>query len=108
MENTGTIRFEHIGFGKKLKSMLSVDFRRMFTTPLFYIMVGVCLAIPILILVMTTMLNKAPPAKHRTTFRIVESKGVIMDTMLKNNIPMQREAIRESHNFCLPKTLINT
>ncbi len=57
MENTGTIRFEHIGFGKKLKSMLSVDFRRMFTTPLFYIMVGVCLAIPILILVMTTMMD---------------------------------------------------
>ena len=57
MENTGTIRFEHIGFGKKLKSMLSVDFRRMFTTPWFYIMVGVCLAIPILILVMTTMMD---------------------------------------------------
>ncbi|MGM9637346.1 MAG: ABC transporter permease [Eubacteriales bacterium] len=36
--------------------MLKVDFRRMFTTPLFYIMVGVCLVIPVLILVMTTMM----------------------------------------------------
>ncbi len=54
MEKTGTIRFEHIGFGKKLKSMLSVDFRRMFTTPLFYIMVGIAVVIPVLVLVMTT------------------------------------------------------
>lgn len=36
--------------------MLKVDFRRMFTTPLFYIMAGICLAMPILILVMTAMM----------------------------------------------------
>lgn len=51
------MKFEHNSFGKRLKSMLSVDFRRMFTQPLFYIMVGVCLIIPILILVMTTMMD---------------------------------------------------
>ena len=51
------VKFEPNGFGKRLKSMLSVDFRRMFTTPLLYIMVGVCLVIPILILVMTTMMD---------------------------------------------------
>lgn len=34
--------------------MLSVDFRRMFTTPFFYIMVAIAAAIPILVLVMTT------------------------------------------------------
>ncbi|MBQ8597848.1 MAG: ABC transporter permease [Lachnospiraceae bacterium] len=51
------IKFEHNGFGKRLKSMLKVDFRRMFTTRLFYIMVGTCLALPILILVMTTMMD---------------------------------------------------
>ena len=44
-------------FGKKLKSMLKVDFRRMFTMPLVYIMTGVCLVMPILILVMTTMMS---------------------------------------------------
>lgn len=44
-------------FGKRLKSMLKVDFRRLFTTKLFYIMVGVALVIPILILVMTTMMD---------------------------------------------------
>lgn len=50
-------KFEHNSFGKRLRSMLKVDFRRMFTMPLFYIMVGVCLVIPILILVMTTMMD---------------------------------------------------
>ena len=37
--------------------MLRVDFRRMFTMPLIYILVGVCLVMPILILVMTTMMD---------------------------------------------------
>ncbi|MBQ6696393.1 MAG: ABC transporter permease [Lachnospiraceae bacterium] len=51
------IKFEHNSFGKRLKSMLSVDFRRMFTMPFLYIMVGTCLVMPILILVMTTMMD---------------------------------------------------
>ena len=42
---------------KRLKTMLHVDFRRMFTMPLLYIMVGACLVMPILILVMTTMMD---------------------------------------------------
>lgn len=57
MEMTKKVKFESNSFGKRLKSMLKVDFRRMFTTPLFYIMIGVCLVIPILILVMTTMMD---------------------------------------------------
>ena len=51
------LKFEHQSFGKKLKSMLSVDFRRMFTMPLLYIMMGIALVIPILVLVMTTMMD---------------------------------------------------
>ena len=38
MGMTEVIKFESNGFGKRMKSMLSVDFRRMFTMPLFYIM----------------------------------------------------------------------
>lgn len=57
MEKTSEIKFEHIGLGKRLKTMLSVDFRRMFTTPLFYIMFGACLVMPVLILVMTTAMD---------------------------------------------------
>ncbi len=49
--------FEKQGFLKKLKSMLKVDFKRMFTMPLVYIMAGVSLVVPILILVMTTMMG---------------------------------------------------
>ena len=51
------LNFENNTFKKRLKSMFAVDFRRMFTSPLFYIMVGISLVIPILILVMTTMMD---------------------------------------------------
>ncbi|MDE5616668.1 MAG: ABC transporter permease [Clostridia bacterium] len=54
------MQFEKQGFGKRLKSMLKVDFKRMFTMPLIYIMAGVCFAMPILILVMTTAVSTAP------------------------------------------------
>lgn len=53
MEN----KFETYTFSKRLKSMLKLDFRRMFTMPLFYIMIGACFVMPILILVMTTMMD---------------------------------------------------
>ena len=51
------MRVEKSSFGKRLSSMLKVDFRRMFTTRFLYIMVGICLVMPILILVMTTMMD---------------------------------------------------
>lgn len=54
---TEQIKFEKNSFGKRIKSMLKVDFRRMFTMPLFYIMVGICLVMPIIILVMTSMMD---------------------------------------------------
>ena len=55
MENT--MKFEHLSFATRLKSMLKVDFRRMFTMPLLYIMVGICFVMPVLILIMTTMMD---------------------------------------------------
>ena len=60
------IKFERNNFGKRLKSMLSVDFRRMFTMPLFYILTGVCLVMPILILVMTTMMDGSVSVNPQT------------------------------------------
>ncbi len=51
------VRFEKNAFSKRLKSMLKVDFRRMFTTPFFYIMIGIALVVPVLILVMTSMME---------------------------------------------------
>ena len=49
--------FETNNFSKRLKSMLKVDMRRLFISPFFYIMVGISLIVPILILVMTTMMD---------------------------------------------------
>ena len=51
------VKFEQNTFKKRVKSMLGVDFRRMFTSPLFYIMIGVAFVMPILILVMTSMMD---------------------------------------------------
>ncbi|MBR7172175.1 MAG: ABC transporter permease [Clostridia bacterium] len=51
------MNFEKNTFKKRVKSMLGVDFRRMLTSPLFYIMIGVSLVIPILIIVMVTMMD---------------------------------------------------
>ena len=48
-------------FGKRLKTMLKVDARRMFTMPTVWIMLGVSLALPILILVMTSFVGGANP-----------------------------------------------
>lgn len=52
-----TINFNKNSFVKRVKSMLAVDFRRILKSRLFYIMIGVALVVPILIVVMTTMMD---------------------------------------------------
>ena len=49
-------QFEKNTFAKRLKSMLRVDTRRMFTSPLVYIMAAISLVVPVLILVMTMII----------------------------------------------------
>ena len=44
-------------FSKRFGSMLKVDFKRLFLSRSFYIIVAACLLAPILILVMTTMMD---------------------------------------------------
>ena len=53
-------------FAKRLRTMLHVDLRRMFTQPLLYIMVGACLVMPVLILVMTTMMDGSVTVNPQT------------------------------------------
>lgn len=61
-------KFDKQSFGRRLKSMLKADFRRVYTMPLLYIMTGVSLILPILILVMTTMMGTtADPVTGETT-----------------------------------------
>ena len=63
MENKKTSTFT---FKKRLMSMLKVDFKRMLISPIFYIMVGIALIIPILILVMTTMMDGSVSVNPQT------------------------------------------
>ena len=51
---------EKFNFKKRLSSMMKLDFRRLFTSGLFYIIVGICLVIPILVLIMTKMMEGSP------------------------------------------------
>lgn len=55
MENT--VKFEAFGFSKRLKSMLRVDFKRMFKSRLFYIILAIALIMPILMTVMMDMMD---------------------------------------------------
>lgn len=59
-------KFPKNTFSKRLGSMLSVDSRRMFTTPLFYIILGIAVAMPILILVMTTVMDGSVSVNPQT------------------------------------------
>ncbi|MBR6795033.1 MAG: ABC transporter permease [Clostridia bacterium] len=49
--------FEKNTFGKRFGSMLKVDFKRLFLSRAFYIILAACLLAPVLILVMVTMMD---------------------------------------------------
>ena len=53
--------FEKTTFSRRLKTMLKVDFKRMFTMRMVYIMAAVSFVLPILILVMTSTMGGADP-----------------------------------------------
>lgn len=50
----------------KLKTMLKVDFKRALISPLTFIMIGVCFVMPILILVMTTLMDGSVSVNPQT------------------------------------------
>lgn len=80
--------FEKQTFAQRLKSMLKVDFKRMFTMPLVYIMAGVSLALPVLILVMTTMMGGAEEgAETMGTFTNVwQAIGAVSSTQMSMDL----------------------
>lgn len=59
----------------RLNSMVKVDARRMFTSAPFYVLCGVALAMPILILVMTSMAGGGDAMAFTNTWRIIGSEG---------------------------------
>ena len=70
--NTSTLKNQN--FKKQISSMLSVDFRRMFTMPFIYIMIGVAFAIPILVLIMTNFMS-GTPSTNPTTGEVTTMQG---------------------------------
>ncbi len=68
-------KFEKNTFGKRMSSMLYVDSRRMFMTPLFYLILGIVVAMPILILVMTGMMEGSPVTNPQTGLPVLDENG---------------------------------
>ncbi len=64
MENK--VIFEKISFGDRLKSMLKVDFKRMFKSKLFYILIACALVMPILMTVMMAMMDGSVSVNPQT------------------------------------------
>ena len=64
MENT--MKFEKVSFGKRLGSMLKVDFRRMFKSKLFYILIACALVMPVLMTVMMSMMDGQESVNQQT------------------------------------------
>ena len=58
--------FTSQSFAKRLNTMMKADGRRMFTSSMFYIMAGIALVMPILILCMTTMVSGTTVADPTT------------------------------------------
>ncbi len=58
MEQTRELTFKSPGFYERLKSMLGVDFYRLFHTPMFYIFLAIASIIPAMVLSMTGMPNE--------------------------------------------------
>ena len=62
-------------FLRSVKSMLKVDGRRLFLSPLLYIMIGISFVVPILILVMTTMMEGTVTVNPQTNLPSEPMKG---------------------------------
>ena len=50
MEKTNNLKFDTPSFWNRLKGMLSVDFYRLFHTPLYYIFLAIAAIIPAMII----------------------------------------------------------
>ncbi len=61
-----TVKFEQVSLSKRVKSMLRVDFRRMFRSRLFYILLACALLIPVVMTVMLTMMDGQESVNQQT------------------------------------------
>ena len=83
MTRTKEKQFPSISFSNRLGSMLRVDARRMLVSPLFWICLGTAFAVPILVLVMTSMVGGADGGMmFENTWQIIASEGGNMMAMM--------------------------
>ena len=61
-----TVKFESVPFGKRLRTMLRVDFKRMLRSRLFYILIACALVMPILMTVMMAMMDGSESTNPQT------------------------------------------
>lgn len=69
MENK--VSFEKISFGDRLGSMLKVDFKRMFKSKLFFILLACALILPILMTIMMAMMDGSVSVDPQTGIETV-------------------------------------
>jgi ABC-type transport system involved in multi-copper enzyme maturation permease subunit len=74
MEKSKTLKFEAPSFWKRLKGMLSVDFYRLFHTPLFYIFLGIAAIIPAMIIGTTGMEGSETAALFTNTWQAIAAE----------------------------------
>ena len=67
------LKFEKPTFYKRLKTMLGVDFYRLFHTPMFYIFLAIAAIIPAMVLSMTGMAENAEPL-YTNTWQMIAAK----------------------------------
>ncbi|MBQ8416188.1 MAG: ABC transporter permease [Clostridia bacterium] len=60
------VKFETFGAFKRIKSMLTVDLRRMFRSRLFYIIIATALLVPVIMTVMLTMMDGQETVNQQT------------------------------------------
>lgn len=78
MERTKRNSFPAHSFSQRFGSMFAVDAGRMFGTPLFWVCLGIAFAVPILVLVMTTMVGGEGGMAFTNTWQIIASDGAGM------------------------------
>jgi len=80
---------------KRFRTMFNVDKRRMFTMPLYYLMVAISFVVPILILVMTTMMDGMvtvdPQTGVETTMKGFENVWQIIGTVSSSEAGMSMD-----------------
>lgn len=71
MKEISNLKFDTPSFGKRIKGMLSVDFYRLFNTPLFYIFLGIAAVIPAMIIGTTGMENSQTGALFTNVWQAI-------------------------------------